>query len=157
MHIGAKNSFEKDFFKLMIMNSSVFGKTMENLRKRVDVQLVTDDKKLMVAKPTYVNRKLFTKDLEAVHKIKEVFTLDRQAYIGMCILDLSKVLMFDFHFNYIKKTYSSQLNYCLQIQTTFVTRLRLRMYMLICGLTKTSLISVITTKTTNIMIQQTKR
>ena len=102
---NAKNAFEKDFFKLM--NNSVFGKTMENIRKRVDVRLVTDDKKLlkMVAKPTYVSSKIFNENLVAVHKIKETLTLNRPAYIGMCILDLSKTLMYDFHYNYIKQKY----------------------------------------------------
>ena len=87
---NAKNAFEKDFFKLM--NNSVFGKTMENLRKRVNVKLVTDEKKLleMAAKPTYVSSKIFNENLVAVHKIKETLTLNRPAYIGMCILDLKK-------------------------------------------------------------------
>ncbi|XP_048584561.1 uncharacterized protein LOC116612479 [Nematostella vectensis] len=84
----AKNSFEKDFLKLM--NNSVFGKTMENLRKRVDVRLVTDEKKLLklASKPSYMSSKIFNKDLVAVHKIKETLTLNRPAY--MCILDFSK-------------------------------------------------------------------
>ena len=102
---GAKNAFEKDFFKLM--NNSVYGKTCENLRKRVDVRLVTDQNKLskLASKPTYVNSKIFTEDLVAVHKIKETLKLDRPAYVGMCILDLSKTLMYDFHYN--KNTLSS--------------------------------------------------
>ena len=102
---NAKNAFEKDFFKLM--NNSVFGKTMENIRKRVDVRLVTDEKKLlkMAAKPTYVSSKIFNENLVAVHKIKETLTLNRPAYVGMCILDLSKTLMYDFHYNYIKNKY----------------------------------------------------
>ena len=101
----AKNAFEKDFFKLM--NNSVFGKAMENLRKRVDVRLVTDDKKLdkLTSKPTFVNSKIFNENLMAVHKIKEAQTLNRPAYVGMCILDLSKMLMYDFHYNYIKGKY----------------------------------------------------
>ena len=100
---NAINAFEKDFFKLM--NNSVFGKTMENIRKRVDVRLVTDEKKLLkiTSKPTYVSSKIFNKNLVAVHKIKETLTLNRPANVGMCILDLSKTLMYDFHYNYIKK------------------------------------------------------
>ena len=104
----AKNSFEKDFFKLM--NNSVFGKTMENLRKRVDVRLITDEKKLlkMVSKPTYVSSKIFNENLVAVHKIKETLTLNRPAYVGMCILDLSKTLMYNFHYKYIKNKYGNK-------------------------------------------------
>ena len=104
----AKNSFEKDFFKLM--NNSVFGKTMENIRKRVDVRLITDEKKLlkMASKPTYVSSKIFNENLVAVHKIKETLTLNRPAYVGMCILDLSKTLMYDFHYNYIKEKYGDK-------------------------------------------------
>ena len=105
---NAKNDFEKDFFKLM--NNSVFGKTMENIRKRVDVRLVTDEKKLLklTSKPTYVSSKIFNENLVAVHKIKETLTLNRPAYVGMCILDLSKTLMYDFHYNYIKNKYGEK-------------------------------------------------
>ena len=104
----AKNSFEKDFFKLM--NNSVFGKTMENLRKWVDVRLVTNEKKLdkLTSKPTYVSSKIFNENLMAVHKVKETLTLNRPAFVGMCILDLSKTLMYDFHHNYIKKNYNNR-------------------------------------------------
>ena len=105
---NAKNSFEKDFFKLM--NNIVFGKTMENLHKRVDVRLVTNEKKLdkLTAKPTYMSSKIFNENLMAVHKVKERLTLNRLAYVGMCILDLCKTLMYDFHYNYIKKKYGDR-------------------------------------------------
>ena len=105
---NAKNAFEKDFFKLM--NNSVFGKTMENIRKRVDVRLVTDENKLLklASKPTYVSSKIFNKNLVAVHKIKETLTLNKPAYVRMCILDLSKTLMYDFHYNYIKDKYGDK-------------------------------------------------
>ena len=104
----AKKSFEKDFFKLM--NNSIFGKTMENLRKQVDVRLVTNEKKLdkLTSMPTYVNSKIFNENLMAVHKVKETLTLNRRAFVGMCILDLSKTLMYDFHYNYIKKKYNNR-------------------------------------------------
>ena len=107
---NAKNTFEKDFFKLM--NNSVFGKTMENVRKRVDVRLITDEKKLlkMTSKPTYVSSKIFNENLVAIHKIKETLTLNRPAFVGMCILDLSKTLIYDFHYNYIKKKYGEKAN-----------------------------------------------
>ena len=105
---NAKNAFEKNFFKLL--NNSVFGKTMENLRKRADVRLVTDEKKLikLTSKPIYVSCKIFNENLVAVHKIKETLTLNRPAYVGMCILDLSKTLMYDFHYNYIKNKYGDK-------------------------------------------------
>ena len=106
--MSAKNAFEKDLFKLL--NNTVFVKTMENIRKRVDVRLVTDQKKLskLVSKPTYVNSKIFNEDLVAVHKIKETLTLDRPAYVGMSILDLSKRLMYHFHYNHVKSRYGKK-------------------------------------------------
>ena len=92
------------------MNNSVFGKTMENLRKRVDVKLVTNEKTLdkLTSKPTFVSSKILNENLIAVHKVKETLTLNRPAYVGMCILDLSKTLMYDFHYNYIKKKYNDR-------------------------------------------------
>ena len=104
----AKNSFEKDFFKLM--NNSVFGKTMENLRKRQVIKLVTDEKQLLkwTSRPSFISCKIFNEDLVAVHKIKPTLTLNRPAYVGMCILDLSKTLMYDFHYNYIKRQYDNK-------------------------------------------------
>ena len=83
---------------------------MENLRKRVDVRLVTNEKKVLklTSKPTYVSSKIFNENLVAVHKIKEALTLNMPAYVGMCILDLSKTLMYDFHYNYIKKKYGDK-------------------------------------------------
>ena len=102
----AKNSFEKDFFKLM--NNNVFGKTMENFCKHV--RLVTNEKKLdkLTSKPTFVSSKIFNENLMAVHKVKETLTLNRPAYVGMCILDLSKMLMYNFHYNYIKRKYNNR-------------------------------------------------
>ena len=105
---NAKNSFEKDFFKLM--NNSIYGKTMENIRKRVDVRLVTSQKKLlkMVSKPTYVSNKIFNENLVAVHKIKETLVMNRPSFVGACILDISKTLIYDFHYNYIKHKYGDK-------------------------------------------------
>jgi hypothetical protein len=108
MRTVAKNDFEKNFFKLM--NNSVFGKTMENLRKRVDVKLMVDGDKLkkMVASPSFVRAKVLSGGLVAVKKVKEVLLLNKPAYIGMSILDISKTLMYDFHYNHIRKLYGNR-------------------------------------------------
>ena len=83
---------------------------MENIRKRVDVRLVTSKEKLLklASKPTYVSNKIFNENLVAVHKVKETLTLNRPAYVGMCILDLSKTLMSDFNYNHIKRKYGKR-------------------------------------------------
>ena len=76
----------------------------------MDVRLVTVEKKLLklTSKPTYVSSKIFNENLMAVLKVKESLTLNSLAYVGMCILDLSKTLMYDFHYNYIKKKYDNR-------------------------------------------------
>ena len=121
----AKNDFEKNFFKLM--NNSCFGKTMENKRKRVNVKLITD-KGLFTkytSKPTFINCKIINEELVAVHCITEKIKLDKPIYVGFCILDISKTLMYDFHYGYIKNKYDSKAkllftdtdSLCYEIQT----------------------------------------
>ena len=104
----AKNNFEKDFYKLM--NNSVFGKTMENIRNRVDVKLVNTEEKLrkLVAKPNCKGRKIFNENLVSVHMKKTSLTMNKPVYLGMCILDLSKTIMYDFHYQYIKSKYGDK-------------------------------------------------
>ena len=104
----AKNNFEKDFFKLM--NNSVFGKTMENIRNRVNVKLVDTGEqfKKLTAKPNYESRKIFNENLVSVHMKKTSLTMNKPVYLGMSILDLSKTVMFDFHYKYIKPKYGKQ-------------------------------------------------
>ena len=154
----AKNSFEKDLFKLM--NNSVFGKTMENLRKRVDVRLVTNEKKLhkLTSKPTYVSSKIFNENLMAVHKVKETLTLNRPAYVGMCILDLSKTLMYDFHYNYIKKKYNNKarLLFTDMDSLTYETEAE-DLYMRTFGMTKTCLIIAIIWRAHHIIAMPIKK
>ena len=101
----AKNDFEKDFFKLM--NNSVFGKTMENIRNRVDIRLVTRESqaKKLTCRPNYQHHTIFSKNLAAVHMKKVKLYFNKPVYLGMSILDLSKTLMYDFHYNYIKPKY----------------------------------------------------
>ena len=104
----ARNEFEEDFFKLM--NNGFFGKSMEDIRKRVDIKLVTDKKKAerLAAKPNFKHCNIFSEDLIAIHMKKTFLTFNKPVYLGMCILELSKTLMFDFHYNYIKKKYGDK-------------------------------------------------
>ena len=104
----AKNEFDKDFFKLM--NNAVFGKTMENIRNRVNIKLVNTGEQLkkLVAKPNYETRKILYENLVSVHMKKTSLTMNKPVYLGMCILDLSKTLMFDFHYKYIKPKYGNK-------------------------------------------------
>ena len=105
----ATNDFEKDFFKLMI--NSVYGKTMENLRKRINVRFVNNKKDFLkyTSRPTYVSHKLFNKHFATIHEIKQVLVLNKPIYVGFTVLDLSKWLMYDFHYNFIKKNFSAEL------------------------------------------------
>ena len=105
----ATNDFEKDFFKLMA--NSVYGKTMENLRKRINVRFVNSKKDFLkyTSRPTYVNHKLFNKNFAAIHEVKPVLILNKPIYVGFTVLDLSKWLMYDFHYNFIKKNFSAEL------------------------------------------------
>jgi len=97
----ASSEFEKDFFKLM--NNSVFGKTMENIRNGVDIRLRTDEKSAekLVSKPIYERTTIFSEDLVAVHMKKTELVFNKPVYLGMSILDISKTLMYDFHYNYM--------------------------------------------------------
>ena len=107
---NAANDFEKDLFKLMI--NSVYGKTIENLRKRINVRSVNNEKDLKyTSRPTYVTHKLFDKDYAAIHEIKPFLVLNKPIYVGFTVLDLSKWNMYDFHCNFIKKNVGLLLNY----------------------------------------------
>ena len=84
---------------------------MENLRKSINIKLVNNAKDYLkcVSRPTFVFQKIFSKYLVAVHKIKSVLILNKPIYVGFSILELSKLLMHDFHYNYFKKEYDAKL------------------------------------------------
>ena len=104
----AKNNFEKDHYKLM--NNLVFGKTMENIRNRVNVKLVNNREKArkLIAKPNFRHCKIFSENLISVHMKKTSLVMNKPVYLGACILDLSKTIMYDFHYNYIKLMYGDK-------------------------------------------------
>ena len=102
----AANGFEKDFFKLM--NNSVFGKTIENIRKRQNVFLIDNREKALklTCRPNFDRVTIFDKNLLAIHLKKTEIYFNKPVYVGQAILDLSKLLMFDFHYNFIQKKYT---------------------------------------------------
>ena len=105
LRIDAKqsgNNFEVVFFKLM--NNSVFGKTLENIRNRVDIRFVSSDKvaQKLATKTNYDRCTIFDENLIAVHMKKTKLYFNKPVYLCMSILDLSKSLMYDFHYNCIK-------------------------------------------------------
>ena len=106
---NAGNDFEKDFFKLMI--NSVYGKTIENLRKRINVRLVNNEKDFLkyTSRPTYVTHKLFDKDFAAIHETNSVLVLNKPIYVGFTVLELRKWKMYNFHYNFIKKNFNAEL------------------------------------------------
>lgn len=105
MRAKAENDFDKNFFKLM--NNSVFGKTMGNVRKRVNIEVINSEDKYLecVSRPTFSDGEKINDNLFLVRKIKSCLKLDKPSYIGMSILDLSKSLMYDFHYNYFVKKF----------------------------------------------------
>ena len=106
---NATTDFEKDSFKLMI--NSVYGKTMENLRKRINVRFSINKKDFLTytSKPTYVTHKLFNKNFAAIHEVKQVLVLNKPIYAEFTVLDLSKWLMYYFHYNFIKRNFNVKL------------------------------------------------
>ena len=89
----AKNEFEKDFFKLM--NNSVFGKTMENVRKHRDIKLVTTEEKRikLLSRPNYHTTKQFSENLLTIEMKETKVKINKPIYLGMSILDISETLI----------------------------------------------------------------
>ena len=93
------------------MINSVFGKPMENLRKRIKVELINNAKDYVtcISKSRFVSQKIYSKNFVIIHNIKPVLTLNKPIYVGFSILDLSKWFMYNFHYKYIKNKFDSKL------------------------------------------------
>ena len=120
LRINANNEFEKNFFKLMI--NSVFGKTMENLRKHRNIKLVTTDEKRskLISEPNYHTTKRFSENLLAIEMKKTKVKMNKPVYLGMSILDISKTLMYKFWYDYIKPKYEDRAKLCYTDTDSFI-------------------------------------
>ena len=105
-----------------MMNNSYFGKTMENTRNHKDMKLVTSDKKYQkhVMKPKFKDGHPFSKHLFAVEMRKREITMNKPVYLGLAILNLSKTLMYEFHYDYMRPKYGSKVNLCYMDTDSFV-------------------------------------
>ena len=120
----AKNDFQKEFFKLM--NNSVFGKTIENVRKHRDIKLVmTEEKRIkLVSEPNYHTTKRFSENLLAIEMKKTKVKMNKPVYLGMSILDISKTLMYEFWYEYIKPKYKDNAKLCYMDADNFIISIK---------------------------------
>ena len=117
---AGKNDFEKDFFKLM--NNAVLGKTMEYIRKRRDIKLVTTDKKRskLVSEPNYQTINLILEDLSIIEMKKTKVKMNKPIYLGLSILEISKILMYEFWYVFMKSKYNNNVKLCYMDTDSFI-------------------------------------
>ena len=103
------NGSDKTFFKLM--NNAVYGKTMENMRKRVKIAVVKNSQDFIkyTSRPTCVNWKVFENNLAAIHEKKISLTLNKPIYVGFTVLEISKWEMYNFHYNFMIRKFNTRL------------------------------------------------
>ena len=120
----ARNDFEKDLFKLM--NNSVFGKTMENIRKHREIKLVTMDKKRskLVSEPNYHTINLISEDLSIIEMKKTKVKMNKPIYLGLPILEISKILMYEFWYDYMKPKYNDNVRLCYMDTDSFIMNIK---------------------------------
>ena len=121
---AAKNDFEKDLFKLM--NNSVFGKTMENIRKHRDIKLVTTDKKgsKLVSEPNYHTINLISEDLSIIEMKRTKVKMNKPIYLGLSILEISKILMYEFWYDHMKPKYGNKVKLCYIDTNSFIMNIK---------------------------------
>ena len=118
----AKNNFKKDFFKLM--NNAVFGKTMENIRKHRDIKLVTTDKRRnkLVSEPNYHTMNYISEDLSIIEMNKTKVKMNKPIYLS--ILEISKLLIYEFWYDYMKPKYGDNIKLCYMDTDSFIMNIK---------------------------------
>ena len=121
---AAKNDFEKDLFKLM--NNSVFEKTMENIRKYRDIKLVTTNKRRskLVSEPNYHTINLISEDLSIIEMKKTKVKMNKPIYLGLSTLEISKTLMYEFLYDYMKPKYNNDVKLCYMDTDSFIMNIK---------------------------------
>ena len=120
----AKNDFEKYFFKLI--NDSVFGKTMRNVRKHRDIKFVTTDKRRnqLVSESNYHTKKWFSEDLLAIEMKKVKVKIIKPVYLDLSVLEISKTLRYEFWSDYIKLKYQKNAKLCHMDTDSFIAHIK---------------------------------
>jgi hypothetical protein len=120
---GTDDKSKKNFYKLL--NNSMFGKTMEDVRKRRDIRVVSDPNKLrkLTSHVLYDQTTIVNEELALVHMKKKVITLDKPIYAGQAILDLSKLHMYQFYYDVMKSTYGDKLKLCYMDTDSLIMRI----------------------------------
>ena len=119
-----ENDFKKDFFKSM--NNSVFGKTIENIRKHRDIKLVTTNKKRskLVSEPNYHTINYISEDLSIIEMNKTRVKMNKPIYLGLSILDISKIPMYEFWYDYMKPKYNDNVKLCYMDTDSFIMNIK---------------------------------
>ena len=119
-----KNDCEKDFFKLM--NNAVFGKTMENVRKHRDIKLVITEKKRsnLVSEPNYYTMNYISEDLSIIEMKRTKVKMNKPIYLGLSILEISKLLMYEFWYDYMKPKYGDNVKLCYMDTDSFIMNIK---------------------------------
>ena len=108
------------------MNNSVFGKTMENIRKHRDIKLVTTDTKRskLVSEPNYHTINLISEDLSIIEMKKTKIKMNKPIYLGLSILEISKTLMYEYWYDYMKPKYNSNVKFCYKDTGSFIMNIK---------------------------------
>ena len=120
----AKNNFKKDFFKLM--NNAVFGKTMENIRKHRDIKLVTTNKRRnkLVSEANYHTINYISEDFSIIEMNKTKVKMNKPIYLGLSILEISKLLMYEFWYDYMEPKYDNNVKLCYMDTDSFIMNIK---------------------------------
>ena len=108
------------------MNNTVFGKTMENVRKHRDIKLVTTDERRnqLLSEPNYHTTKLFSENLLAIEMKKTKVKMNKPVYLGLSVLKISKALMYEFWYDYVKPKYGDNVKICYMDTDSFIMHIK---------------------------------